>query len=384
MSTPDAAAGAAPAMVFHAPYPVGDRSGTGSGVRPVRMRDAFRDVGYEVIEITGTGAQRRSALRDLRRRLEGGLRVEFCYGENSTMPSVLTESHHLPTHPLVDVQVLRLMRRHGVPAGLFYRDIYWRFPEYTERVNRVVAAGTRTLYHAELRAYRRWLDRVYLPSMRIADYVPHLRRDRARALPPGGEALDVPRVEGPFTLLYVGNISPYYRMQELLAAVAAAPDVHLILCTTEDAWASVRAEYEPLLSERVEVVHRRGDGLRELFARADVCSLVVEPSEYRDFAAPVKLFEYLGYGKPVIASAGTHAADLITGEDLGWAVPYDAAELTALLTRLAHDPGEVDAVHARVRAARVGHSWGARARSVAADLAGLDRRGEDPRVPPVS
>lgn len=364
----------APAMVFHAPYPVAESGGTGSGVRPIRMRQAFRDAGYEVLEITGTGAQRRERLRDLRRRLDTGLRVEFCYGENSTMPTVLTESHHLPTHPLVDVQVLRLMRRHGIPAGMFYRDIYWRFPEYTERVNPVIAAGTRTLYHAELRAYRRWLGRMYLPSLRLADYVPHLCKDRARALPPGGAVVDQPRVPGPFTLLYVGNISPYYRMQELLRAAADVPDLHVILCTTEDAWAAVRGEYTSLLTDRVEVVHRSGEGLTELFARADLCSLVVEPSEYRDFAAPVKLFEYVGHGKPVLASAGTHAASLVEADGLGWAVPYAAAELTALLARLSRDPAEVERASAHVRAAREDHTWAARARTVADDLAGLDRR----------
>ena len=350
---PDGAAtdrpGAGRTMVFHAPYPVGGGSTSGSGIRPVRMRDAFRELGYEVIEVTGHGTERARSVAALARRLADGLHVDLAYGESSTMPTVLTEPHHLPTHPIVDLRLARLLRRHGVPTSVFYRDIYWRYPEYTERVNRVVAAGTRTLYHAELRAYRRVL-----------------RPEQMAPLPPGGAIHDVPTVPGPFTVLYVGNVTSYYRMHELVRAVGAVPDAHLLLCTPKDSWAAARAEYADLLTDRVEVVHERGEGLLPLFARADVCSIVVEPSEYRDFAAPVKL---------VLATDGTLAGRTVAAGGLGWSVPYDGEALTSVLARLAADPGEVAAVAEHVRSARHGHTWAARARHVAQDLATLDRRG---------
>lgn len=361
-------------MVFHAPYPLQGEGTTGSAVRPARMRLAFAELGYDVVEVTGTGAGRGAALRALRRRLQAGERFDFCYAENSTMPTLLTETHHLPTHPLVDLQLLRGLRRRQVPAGMFYRDVYWRFPEYTERVNRLVAAGTRSLYHAELLAYRRLLDRVYVPSVQIGAYLPHLRPEQLVALPPGGDIVDMPGEPGPFTVLYVGNISAYYRMHALVRAAARVPDVRVVLCTPADAWAAVAGDYAPL-PPNLQVVHRSGAGLAELFARADVCSLVVEPSEYRGFAAPVKLFEYLGHGKPVLASAGTHAAQLVDDGALGWSVPYAVADLVATLARLRDHPAEVAEARARVRVAREGHSWAARAAQVADDLGSLDRRG---------
>lgn len=361
-------------MLFHAPYPLS--GGIGSAVRPVRMRQAFEDLGYEVVEVTGHGADRRRATRQLARDLARGRRIDFAYGENHTMPTVLTEPHHLPTHPLVDLRLLPLLRRHGIPTGLFYRDVYWRYPEYRERVGRAVAAGTRTLYHAELLAYGRWLDRVYLPSEQIARVVPHLRPDQTRALPPGGTVVDQPRVPGPFTILYVGNVGAYYRMDALLEAIDATPDVHLLLCTPQDSWATARPGLERWLGPRVEVVHERGEGLLPLFARADVCSLLVEPSEYRDFASPVKLYEYLGHGKPVLASAGTLAGQVVQDAGLGWQVGYDATQVGALLARLLGEwerpgGGEVGTVTEAVRAARHQHTWAARAQEVADDLTAL-------------
>lgn len=367
-------------MVFHAPYPLGVGELRASGVRPVRMRQAFAELGYDVIEVTGRGRARARALADLTRRLRAGLRVDFGYGENSTMPTLLTEPHHLPTHPLVDLSLLRLLRRHAIPTGMFYRDIYWRFPEYTERVHPVVAAGTRSLYHAELLAYKRWLDRVYLPSLRIADVVPHLRSDQVAALPPGGQIVDAPasprarESRRPFTVLYVGNIGSYYRMHDLVKAVAGTPGVRLLLCVPEESWSAARPEYTPVMGAEVEVVHRSGDGLRELFAQADVCSLMVQPSDYRDFAAPVKLYEYLGYGKPVLASAGTLAARTVEDGGFGWSVPYDADVLVARLSRLRDHPEELAQATAGALAARPAHSWTARAQTVADDLAGFDRR----------
>ncbi len=361
-------------MVFHAPYPLGERAGSGSGVRPVRMREAFEEVGCQVIEVTGWGRQRAAGLREVSRRLADGERIDFAYGENSTMPTLLTQPHHLPTHPVVDLRLLWLLRRHRVPTSLFYRDIYWAFPEYTERVHPVIAAGTRTLYHAELLAYARWLDRVYLPSLQIADYVPHLRRAQVAALPPGGRIRHAPSRSTQLTVLYVGNLSPYYRMTEMVAAVARTEGVRMILCTPPEAWEAVREDYAPFLDDSIEVVHRHGDGLPELFERADVCSLVVEPSEYRDFAAPVKLYEYLGYGKPVLASAQTLAGRTIAAEDLGWQVPYQREVLAGILTRLRDDRPQVRAATERVLTARAGHTWTARAETVRQDLRHLDRR----------
>lgn len=356
-------------MLFHSPYPLRGRS-TGSGIRPLRMRDAFEEIGYEVFEIQGHGAERRRAVRDLREFLGSGGRLEFAYFENSTMPTLLTEPHHLPTHPLVDLDLLRLLRRHRVRSGLFYRDVYWRFPAYVASVGRAIASGTKALYHAELLAYRRWIDTVYLPSLAMAPYVPRLRPEQIDELPPGGRIHDIPEVGGPFTLLYVGNISEYYRMHEFFAAASAVPSVRVIICTPEDSWAAVSGEYDSHLGRNIEVVHRSGDELLGLFAEADVCALMVEPAEYRDFAAPVKLFEYIGHGKPVLATRSTHAGRVVEQLGAGWTVDYDRNAIVEQLSALVSDPAEVLRKKQETRSAREATTWQARALKVAADLRG--------------
>ena len=119
-------------------------------IRPVRMLDAFRELGFEVLTVTGSARERSRRLRALRARLEGGQSIEFLYSECATIPTMLTEPRHLPPHPLLDPSLMRLVRRHGVPTSLFYRDIYWVFPDYRERVGAAVAGAMCLVYRYDL------------------------------------------------------------------------------------------------------------------------------------------------------------------------------------------------------------------------------------------
>ena len=84
--------------------------------------------------------------------------------------------------------------------------------------------------------------------------------------------------------------------------------------------------------------------------------------------SPVKLYEYLGRGKPVIASQGTLAAEVVGAAGAGWTLPYDAAALCGLLRRLLQHPQEVAEAAGRARQARQEHTWLSRARTVAQDM----------------
>lgn len=357
-------------MIFHTPYPL-DRSGrSASAIRPVRMREAFEQIGYEVIEITGTSSERRTAIADVARRIRGGLEVAFLYSESATMPTALTDPHHLPVHPLLDLSFLRFCRRRGIPTGLFYRDIYWQFPDYAAGLRPWVTFGMRSFYRWDLRRYRAALDRLFLPSLRMAAHVPEALRARSAALPPASDIVDTAEPPAaPLTLLFVGGLGTYYRLHECLRGVAAA-DAHLIVCTPQSQWEVVSAEYVDLLDGTVEVVHRSGAGLEELYDRAQFGSLFLEPIAYREFAAPMKMYEYLGHGKPIISAEGSLVADFVRENGVGWVVPYEADALAALLGRLAADPAEVERVRDRVREVREEHTWRARAAQVAAELVG--------------
>lgn len=357
-------------MIFHVPYPLNPSATSASGIRPVRMRKAFESLGYRVSEVSGPAAQRRRQIAALRKEIREGATFDLLYSEASTMPTAITETHHLPTHPFLDLAFLRFARRRGIPVGVFYRDIYWQFEEYSRSVNPVVALGTRFLYRSDLRAYRSAVDRIFLPSMKMAEYLPSENAAQSTALPPGAEIVDGTPPAGDLTVLFVGGLGAYYRMQEAVLGVELSEGAKLTVCTRADQWQASAEDYEAVLGNATTVVHRSGAELEELYANSHIGSLFMEPIEYREFAAPMKLYEYLGHGKPVIATEGTLAGEFVRENGIGWVLPYRAEALTELLNRLQRHPDELAAVSARVREVRLDHTWEARARQAAQALTG--------------
>jgi glycosyltransferase involved in cell wall biosynthesis len=112
------------------------------------------------------------------------------------------------------------------------------------------------------------------------------------------------------------------------------------------------------------VVHDQGENLTRHYTAASALLLFWKNNAYLDFAVPVKLLAAIGFGIPVITTAGTEAARFVEREGIGWVVAT-REELGALLTRLRDDPSSVIDKRVAALAARERNSWQARARRVA-------------------
>lgn len=370
-------------MIFHAPFPLQPDRVAASMLRPLAMRRAFADLGYRVMNVTGYAAQRRRAMTRVRAALAAGARIEFVYSENATIPNALTEPRHLPVHPLLDVAFFRHCRRSGVPVGVFYRDVYWRFPRFREGINPVLEAGLQATYRSELMAFERVGLHLFLPSQAMARHVPHVDPVRMSALPPGAPDVAATRRDSDgwddggdedgkeLELLFVGVLQDNYRLDACLRAVIATPGTRVTLCVRQETWETSRDHYAPLLpAGRAQVVHRSGAELEPLYRRADLGVLFTEPNPYWDFAVPYKLYEYLAHELPVIAVRGTQTGRLVQEMGIGWVLEYDVEALSALLRHLRETPEEIEAVRRRMRQVVPSQTWQARARQVAEELAG--------------
>lgn len=338
------------------------------------MHDAFEELGYQVWSVTGYSRDRAKKMRQVRDALGSGLTFDFCYSESSTMPMTMCDPRHLPTRPLLDARFFRLLQRSGVPVGHFLRDIYWAFPGYREEVRPPKREAALAAYAWDLRTLRSTVTRLYVPNLRMGEYI-DTGSLKIVELPPGHDITDP--APGPTTgvhLLYVGDVGVFYRLERMVDAVSKASrrgaDVRLTVCTREESWLACREVYEPLMSDAIRVVHAGGAELDALYSQANVASLFVEPDEYWKLSMPVKMFEYLGYGKPMIASAESPSSDFVTAEDVGWALPYETEALASLLVELANDPGRIERARERTLRAARRHSWLARAGDVAHDLTG--------------
>lgn len=359
-------------ILFHHPYPLVETPRAGSEIRPRRMIEAFRALGFEVIEVAGYSNERAPLMRSISRQIRSGRRFEFCYAESLTSPTALSDADHLPRHPIADPIFFRSLQRAAVPTGLYYRDIHWRFSQYRDAVALPTRLVAEAFYRFDLSWYSRFVDVVFLPDLGMAHSVPGAQRFNFSPLPPGTMATETePNTSDGdgLELIYIGSVSPPHNdITPLLHAVAETPRTHLTL-TCPAAEAAVMANYPKDLTADVTVVHLTSDEVDQIYKGADISCLVYSEHPYRDFAMPVKLFEAIGKLKPCITNADSAAGRFVEQHGIGWTYRTDD-ELRTLLARLVNDPTERESAMGRLVDLAPSQTWTARAESVASTLTG--------------
>lgn len=131
------------------------------------------------------------------------------------------------------------------------------------------------------------------------------------------------------------------------------------------------ARYAPQASDRVRLVgHQPQRTLKDWYAAADLLLMPFPHTEhYAYYMSPLKLFEYLRSGKPMIVTDLPSVREIVSESSAFFAAPGDAASLAAEIRRAMDDPSD-----AAVRAGRAAelserYTWAERARRIAAFLA---------------
>lgn len=191
--------------------------------------------------------------------------------------------------------------------------------------------------------------------------------ERFRALPPRGaarQALDLPS-DAPI-VGFVGALRPWHGVDIALTAIARTPHLHLAVVGD----GPVRAELQALAVElgiqaRAHFLgHRDHEGVATLLAASDVAVAPYPDLDSFSFS-PLKLYEYLAAGTPVVASAIGQIPDALDHGRWGALVPPgDADALAAALLRATTDPeARMRAAAARLHAL-ANHGWADRARRI--------------------
>lgn len=361
-------------IIFHHLHPLHPDGGTGSQVRPARMLKGFRQLGLSVEVVAGDGCQRAKAIRRIEQQAAKGRQFRFMYSESSTGPSLLAEPNHLPVHPFLDFGFFWWLRKKQIPVGLFYRDVHWRFPFYRRKVAYWKYAITVPLYWYDWLQYIRHVHTLFLPSLEMARYLPtHWPKDRMAALPPGGDAMSIDGAEyktfsgqEKLRLFYVGSVDPTtaYDLSPLLESVHMSDDVLLCLCCPEAQWEKYKVVYKLIDNKVVQVIHKSGNAVEAYYKAADAFCIILKPMPYLEFAMPIKLFEAIGHGLPIIANKGTLAAKFVEDEGIGWVIdtPGDLRSLYCYLNANRHILAEKKRM---VEMVREKHAWRTRASTVA-------------------
>lgn len=351
-------------ILMHVPYPFlreQDRT-SGSQVLPYQLYLAFQETGYKVDLITGSRTVRLGKVMELARsrKLDKYL---FCFSEPSTYP----------VHPVIDYAFYLLLWANKVPTGIYYTDAYWKFPDLFPRppFRRLFLL---LRYRFDLLVFSRAASLFFFPTEAMAD-VFQLRHPKV-VLPFGGEVLfpDSRTRSEIDTAIYVGGISPRYGAAVLLEAfdlINESTRLNLELVCRKDELEREQAVFAPYSSAGwLHIHHLSGDALRGVYHKSDLAIIPLLKNVYNDIVMPVKLFEYLSYGLPIVSTHCTETASFITRNRVGLIAEDTPESLAEKILQLVNDPELYRELRRNARRTlENGNLWTDRARLIADCLA---------------
>ena len=280
---------------------------SGSSVRPKKIYDAFLQEGYDIKLLTGLQNRKLerwkncfSFYKSIKKE-----KYDFCYVEPPAGPIFNLCDHLL---------LLYISKIKKTPVGLFYRDAYWKFADWynLSRIKRVVI---NTMHKFDWYIIKKTCKRVFFPTNTMADL---FNFNDKEALPPGCELIQVnSKDKNDLELVYVGGVSEQYGGKMLLEALEKVNKqrkmtLHLVCRKAE---LSQIKEYidKPWL----KLYHASGKELSEIYSKANLAIIPRKIDFYMDFAMPVKLFEYISYELPIVATRCKEVAKFIEDNEIG-------------------------------------------------------------------
>lgn len=286
------------------------------------------------------------------------------------MPTLLVDGWRgIVTSLLVECLLMIFLWRWRATFGIFIRDIYWKFEPPT--FFPVRRWWRLPFYWLDFLYYHIFADRVFLPTNRMANYLPDSLKSRSEELPPG---MDVHkgRSQPKRTFLYVGGMGDHYDLSLVLETFLELGHLHCLkIVCRKDEWD--RFQWRTTLPENIQILHLAGAALEEVYNDTAVCLLFFPPSVYRSFAAPFKLFEYLGHCKPIITTHGTWAGDFVAEHGAGWVLSYTKSDLKKCIEQLDIESLEYQTMITRIENLNQEHAWGRRVDQILLTLSRLRR-----------
>lgn len=363
--------------IFHIPYKLNQEAMSAPMLRPRKLIQAFQNIGYCVDVVEGTAKERAIKIKDIKNKMKEGRIYDFMYAESSTMPTILTEAHHLPTHPFLDFSFFKFIKKNNIKIGLFYRDIYWKFESYKKGLPAWKSSIAILCYKYDLMMYEKLLNKFYIASPKVLEYIDsETLKAISSALPPGSENIvveDTNKMERnfykePLHIFYVGGLGNYYQIVNLMEAVNKNLKCELTICCREKEWETEKNNLEQYRASNIHIIHKSNTELEPYYEKADICSLMFKPSIYINMAMPYKSFEYLAHLKPVLATRGTAIGDFVKTNDIGWSIDYTVKEIKKIITVIIAHPELLQNKIFNCKKVKQKNTWEERVKEIVGDL----------------
>lgn len=350
-------------------------SGSGSAVRPKRMYDAFVDIGCEVKLLSGRTSYRNCHRKERKRKIkEINLwlkenRPDCCYIEPPTGPLFF----------LCDRNLIRRIHHMGIPIGFFYRDIYWKFPGegFSNSANgwgnTLKEFLVKCMQYRDFLMLKRCISRFYFVSSPVNRY---MNLKSYGLLPPG--CVDKHIAKAPhhkITGIYVGGATERYGIGLILESWKLVEELCsaqlIIVCPQKqwEEWIERHKEYRKL-SEGIDVYHLSdGEKLNRLYEKSDFSLIPILKTAYNDMAIPIKLYEYLSCGLPIVATNCEEMKKIIEKNRIGIVSADDSRNFSeAILQMISNLQSDKKYYEEDIKKACKENLWTKRAETVIKDL----------------
>ena len=347
-----------------------DAPATGSSVRPLKMKEAFDELGVEVVTVSGMNNDlkaRKKAVKDIKQKLKTWT-PDLCYIEPPTGPFFYYG----------DVGLVKLLHKKKIPMSIFYRDAYWKYPEYyiqkdTPKIDVLKHKVIKCMQQHQWKVFTKTMDIIYFPSLTMAN---EFDFENKKILPPGSfipNFREKNELSDPLSFIFVGgaakNHGTFLTLDAFEKANQDSVKAKVTYICPKAQWDGLQIDKEKY-SQWLTVAHASGEELKPYYEEADVALLTAPKTFYRDFAVPIKVFEYCSYLKPMLVTNCTETARIVNDNNAGWVTDDNVDSVSSMILRLCENPDEVLKIRDNMEEARANNLWLNRAKQVIEDLTG--------------
>lgn len=361
-------------IIFFHPKKLVQQSTRPSEIRPIRILSEFRSQGYQVDVVAGSSKERQICQKAVLKNITSGIKYSFLYGETSNKPNALSDPDSILRKPLSDLLFLKAVKKAQIPIGIFYRDIYWKFPLFKELLPWYQRYLSLPFYWFDWFVYKSVTDHFFLPSSEMNQYLPHpMPPEKESELPPGVDPEDEDSIKPIFSketlrCLYVGGINPpLYDLRSVLKEISSTNNIELTICCRKADWDLYKHLYNNELTPNIKIKHLSGDDLKKIYRCSDIALIVREPHTYLDFCMPFKLFESINYELPLITSGHNSTSRFIDTYNIGWTIG-STQDLSKILKKIRDDPTLLQNKIRNIKSCKHKSTWAERIKRIERNL----------------
>lgn len=318
---------------------------SGSSVRPKKIYDSFLEEGYNISLLTGLQNRKLERWKNCFKYYKSirKEKYDFCYVEPPAGP-IFNLCDHLI--------LLYISKIKKIPIGLFYRDAYWKFADWygLSGIKRLII---NFMHKFDWYIIRKTCKKIFFPTDTMGKLFNFKDKE---ALPPGTEMIQVPsKTNKEVNLIYVGGVSEQYGgtlLLETLDKINKEKRMNLHLVCRKEELHSIKQYID---KPWINIYHTSGEGLKEIYKKANLAIIPRKIDFYMDFAMPVKLFEYISYELPIVATRCKEVAKFIEENEIGIVVDDNVESLYNALINI--DISTILKYIENVKVTKVNNTW---------------------------